>query len=144
MDDRINSISKQKEGSESNADTIEIDSIMSQDSFVSNTTILAPVEIEELDASSINQMNFDMGEFVEAEAIKIDKIPEQLSLDSVEYLNYNHLDETVSDIEEQTTLSSEEENLLTKQFLNGELTFSEFTVRMDQDIDNEVEETQAG
>ena len=121
---------------------IELTPVVPQTSFVmDDNAVLAPVEIEVLDASSINQMNFDLREFVEAQAIKIHKIPEQLSVNSVHSDDYNQLEEA-ADFEEQNILSTEEENLLTKQFLNGELTFSEFTVRMDHDIDIEGEEAE--
>lgn len=43
------------------------------------------------------------------------------------------------DVEDQdTSLTADEEDWLTKQFLNGELTFSEYSSRMDQDIDLET------
>lgn len=75
---------------------------------------LAPVEIEMIDEASINQMNLDMGEFVAAETIKI---PE---------------------------LSEEDQNLALKQlqFLNGELSFSDYTLRTDQDMDIVIEEVE--
>lgn len=78
---------------------------------------LAPVEIEVIDELSINQMNLDRGEFVAAEAIEIQKIPE---------------------------LSTEDRNLALEQlqFLNGELSFSDFTMRIDQDIEFVVEEVE--
>ncbi|XP_058794827.1 general transcription factor 3C polypeptide 3-like isoform X4 [Phymastichus coffea] len=110
-----------------------------------NNAVLAPVEIEELDPESINKMNLNMGEFIEAEAIKIHNIPDQLSVSQpVQYVDYNQLNEpmtdTMTDTEEQNLLSVEEENLITKQFLNGELTFSEFTEKMDQGVEIELEE----
>lgn len=78
---------------------------------------LAPVEIEEVDEASINQMNLDRGEFITAEAIKIDKISE---------------------------LSEEDRNLALEQFqfLSGKMTFSDYTIRTDLDtdiVDEEVE-----
>lgn len=120
----------------------ELSSVMAEQSFVMDNSVLAPVEIEELDPASFKQMNFDMNEFVEAKAIKIQKMPQQLSVSAVQYVDYSQPEEAAaSDAEEQHALSPEEENRLTKQFLNGELTFSEYTVRMDRDIEAEEVET---
>ena len=111
--------------------------LSSQQNFIlSDDSVLAPVVIEEIDVTSINQLNYDMNEFVEAEAIKIHKMPESIKNTvnvSEEYIENFQTDE-VSDMDEYSMLTTEEENLLTNQFLNGELTFSEFTQRVDQDI----------
>lgn len=111
--------------------------LSSQQNFIlSDDSVLSPVVIEEIDVTSINQLNYDMNEFVEAEAIKIHKMPESIKNTvnvSEEYIENFQTDE-VSDMDEYSMLTTEEENLLTNQFLNGELTFSEFTQRVDQDI----------
>lgn len=109
--------------------------------IMDESAVLAPVEIEELDPESINQMDLNMGEFIEAEAIKIHNIPNQLSAtQSMEYLDCTQTEEPTTDVDEQNVLSAEEENLITKQFLNGELTFTEFSKRMDQGVEIELEE----
>lgn len=120
-------------------DQAEILNVMSGESFImDDSAVLAPVEIELLDPTSID--NIDMGEFVEAQAIKIHQISEELAVDSVKIIDCTQPEEL--DVEETSVLTAEEENLLTKQFLNGELTFSEFTERIDRDTDIEGEESE--
>ncbi|XP_014219424.1 general transcription factor 3C polypeptide 3 [Copidosoma floridanum] len=99
------------------------------------TSMLAPVEIEVLDTMPLNQ--FEMGEFVQTEAIRFDQIPQKIC---VKYVAGSQLEEVASDVEEQNMPLAEEENMLTRQFLDGELTFSEFTDRMERVADSEHEE----
>ncbi|XP_024880355.1 general transcription factor 3C polypeptide 3-like [Temnothorax curvispinosus] len=107
-----------------------------------NSSSVAPVIIEELDESAISSMDMDINEFVEAEVLQIkevtDVVPNRAFSPSC---NYN---KDIVDAEDQdTSLTADEEDRLTKQFLNGELTFSEYSSRMDQDIDLETIESDA-
>ncbi|XP_072764966.1 general transcription factor 3C polypeptide 3 [Anoplolepis gracilipes] len=111
------------------------------DSLVINdNNTVAPVIIEELDENAINSMDVDINEFVEAKALQIQEVKD---------VNPNYTpspscssNKDVMDTEDQDmSLTADEEDRLTKQFLNGELTFSEYSSRMDQDIDVETVET---
>lgn len=79
---------------------------------------IAPVIIEELESGQ----DVNMEDFVEASALEIHEV--EMAEEDIE----------VSE-EEDSTLTLEEEDKLTKQFLNGELTFSEYSSRMDPEID---------
>ncbi|KAJ8665208.1 hypothetical protein QAD02_006870 [Eretmocerus hayati] len=124
----------------------QMEIVASQETYIMDgSAVLVPVEIEELDVASLDRMNLNMGEFIEAEAIPIHKIPEKV-VSSGKHINDAHKiaqAEQVTDHDDQNTLSAQEEFALTQKFLNGELTFSEFTVRMDQDIEIQVEEAEA-
>lgn len=107
------------------------------DSLVINDNSTMTVIIEELDENAINSMDMDINEFVEAKALQIqevkDVIPNYTSSPSCSS-NKDIMDTEDQDI----SLTADEEEQLTKQFLNGELTFSEYSSRMDQDVDMET------
>ncbi|CAL1681922.1 unnamed protein product [Lasius platythorax] len=119
---------------------VELEKSTVDDSLVINdNSTVAPVIIEELDESAINSMDMDINEFVEARALQIqevkDVIPNYTSSPSCSS------NKDIMDTEDQDMLlTADEEDRLTKQFLNGELTFSEYSSRMDQDIDVETAE----
>lgn len=65
----------------------------------------------------------------------------EIEVEQVFYINctFTNSNKDNMDVEDQdTSLTADEEDWLTKQFLNGELTFSEYSSRMDQDIDPET------
>ena len=105
------------------------------DPLVANRkSVLAPVIIEELDESAINEMNMDIGEFVEAKALKFQAVSEKInrSLGPVEPPSINEDAIDIIDIaEEQDTVEASREDQLTQQFLNGKLTFTEYSLKMD-------------
>ncbi|CAL7949836.1 unnamed protein product [Xylocopa violacea] len=108
---------------------------------VNEGSTIAPVIIEELDENALDNMNVDMTEFVEAKALEITDIPENV-ITNVYSEQSNCVTDVIPEAENQEILlTPEEEDQLTKQFLNGELTFSEYSSRMDQDIDLETAET---
>lgn len=119
---------------------VELEKSTVDDSLVINDdSTVAPVIIEELDESAINSMDMDINEFVEAKALQIeevkDVIPNYIPSPSCSS------NKDIMDTEDQDMLlTADEEDRLTKQFLNGELTFSEYSSRMDQDIDVEITE----
>ncbi|KMQ97337.1 general transcription factor 3c polypeptide 3-like protein, partial [Lasius niger] len=119
---------------------VELEKSTVDDGLVINdNSTVAPVIIEELDESAINSMDMDINEFVEARALQIqevkDVIPNYTSSPSCSS------NKDIMDTEDQDMLlTADEEDRLTKQFLNGELTFSEYSSRMDQDIDVETAE----
>lgn len=119
---------------------VEVEKSTVNDSLIINdNSTVAPVIIEELDENAINSMAMDMNEFVEAKALQIQEVKDVIS-------NYTpspscSSNKDIMDTEEQDmSLTADEEDRLTKQFLNGELTFSEYSSRMDQDIDVETVE----
>lgn len=101
-----------------------------------------PIIIEELDESAINSMDVDMTEFIEAKALEVHDMPEVI-LPSYPYSQQGSpSNDIIMDLDEQNVLlTAEEEDRLTKQFLNGELTFSEYSSKMDEAPDLEVEDT---
>ncbi|XP_071560838.1 general transcription factor 3C polypeptide 3-like isoform X1 [Temnothorax nylanderi] len=109
---------------------------------ISENSSVAPVIIEELDESAISSMDMDINEFVEAKALQIKEVTDVIPNCAFSLsCNYN---KDIADAEDQdTSLTADEEDRLTKQFLNGELTFSEYSSRMDQDIDLETIESDA-
>ncbi|XP_034177242.2 general transcription factor 3C polypeptide 3 [Osmia lignaria lignaria] len=117
-------------------DTNELNSQLSTEEnnmTVDENTTIAPVIIEELDENALNNMNVDMTEFVETKALKIQDIPQNVISDVSEQSS-SAMDIT-TDLEDQDMLlTADEEEQLTKQFLNGELTFSEYSSRMDQSV----------
>lgn len=119
---------------------VELEKSTVDDSLVINdNSTVAPVIIEELDESAINSMDMDINEFVEARALHIQEVKDVIP-------NYTpspscSSNKDIMDTEDQDMLlTADEEDRLTKQFLNGELTFSEYSSRMDQDIDVETAE----
>ncbi|XP_036144134.1 uncharacterized protein LOC105834969 isoform X2 [Monomorium pharaonis] len=116
-----------------------VEKSINNDSLVINdNSSVASVIIEELDESAINSMDMDINEFVEARALEIKEVADVIPNYSIFSPSCNS-NKDVVDVEDQdTTLTADEEDQLTKQFLNGELTFSEYSSRMDQDIDQET------
>ncbi|XP_020295500.1 general transcription factor 3C polypeptide 3 [Pseudomyrmex gracilis] len=94
--------------------------------------------IEELDENAIKSLDVDMDEFVEVKTLQIQEVKELIPKYELTPI-CNSKD--VKDMEDQDVLlTADEEHQLTKQFLNGELTFSEYSSRMDQDIDLDITE----
>lgn len=94
--------------------------------FVDADEMMVPIEVEEVD-----RMNVDMGEFIEAKTIRIHKIPENSEVFELESFTNNPNNE-----------DDEDENLITQKFLNGEVSFSEYTMGIDQDSDEEEGEAE--
>lgn len=119
---------------------MEVEKSTTDDGPISENNTVAPVIIEELDESAINSMDMDINEFVEAKALQIREVTDIIPNCAFSSLYNSNKD--VMDVEDQdTSLTADEEDRLTKQFLNGELTFSEYSSRMDQDIDLETVES---
>ncbi|EZA58406.1 hypothetical protein DMN91_006341 [Ooceraea biroi] len=95
---------------------------------------VAPVMIEELDESAACAMNVDMNEFVETTALRIQEVTDICPLSP----SRNLTKDTFDTEDQDTSLTADEEDRLTKQFLNGELTFSEYSSKMDRDVDLET------
>ncbi|XP_076233596.1 general transcription factor 3C polypeptide 3 [Calliopsis andreniformis] len=110
------------------------------DEIVNEKSALAPVIIEELDENALSNMDVDMTEFVEAKALEIKDISQNVVPDIYSEQSSSITDVTVDTENQEVLLTTDEEDQLTKQFLNGELTFSEYSSRMDQDIDLETTE----
>ncbi|XP_070160553.1 general transcription factor 3C polypeptide 3 isoform X2 [Polyergus mexicanus] len=123
---------------EETAMDVELEKSTVDDSLViNNDSTVAPVIIEELDESAINLMDMDINEFVEAKALQIEEVKDVIPNYTSSPLCSSNKD--IIDTEDQDMLlTADEEDRLTKQFLNGELTFSEYSSRMDQDIDVEI------
>lgn len=101
---------------------------------------IAPVIIEELDENALNNMNVDMTEFIEAQALEIEDVPQNVISDVYSRQSTSAMDITTEEEGHDLLITADEEDQLTKQFLNGELTFSEYSSRMDQDVDLETAE----
>ncbi|XP_043581833.1 general transcription factor 3C polypeptide 3-like isoform X2 [Bombus pyrosoma] len=101
---------------------------------------IAPVIIEELDENALNNMNVDMTEFIEAQALEIENVPQNVISDVYSRQSTSAMDITTEEEDHDLLITADEEDQLTKQFLNGELTFSEYSSRMDQDVDLETAE----
>lgn len=101
---------------------------------------IAPVIIEELDENALNNMNVDMTEFIEAQALEIEDVPQNVISDVYSRQSTSAMDTTTEEEDHDLLITADEEDQLTKQFLNGELTFSEYSSRMDQDVDLETAE----
>lgn len=123
---------------EETAMEVELEGSTVDDSLAMRENSVAPVIIEELDESVISSMDMDINEFVEAKALQIKEVTDVISNSTFSPSVYN-CNKDIIDVEDQdTSLTIDEEDRLTKQFLNGELTFSEYSSRMDQDIDPET------
>ncbi|XP_071569264.1 general transcription factor 3C polypeptide 3-like isoform X1 [Temnothorax nylanderi] len=109
-----------------------------------NSSSVAPVIIEELDESAISSMGMDINEFVEAEVLQIKEVTDVIP-NCAFSLSCNYNKDIVDAEDQDTSLTADEKDRLIKhaQFLNGELTFSEYSSRMDQDIDLETIESDA-
>ncbi|XP_043793207.1 general transcription factor 3C polypeptide 3-like isoform X2 [Apis laboriosa] len=101
---------------------------------------IAPVIIEELDENALNNMNVDMTEFVEAKALEIKDVPHSIITDVYSKQSTSGMDITTEIEDQDILMTADKEDQLTKQFLNGELTFSEYSSKMDQHIDLETAE----
>lgn len=101
---------------------------------------IAPVIIEELDENALNNMNVDITEFIEAQALEIEDVPQNVISDVYSRQSTSAMDITTEEEDHDLLITADEEDQLTKQFLNGELTFSEYSSRMDQDVDLETAE----
>ncbi|XP_015439993.1 PREDICTED: general transcription factor 3C polypeptide 3 [Dufourea novaeangliae] len=121
---------------------INVPSINQKDNvMVNEQNAITTVIIEELDESALSNMNVDMTEFVEAKALEIREITGDIIPESYFEQSNSAIDITVETDDQDILMTADEEDRLTKQFLNGELTFSEYSSRMDQDIDLETVET---
>lgn len=107
--------------------------------FDKKSTIV-PVIIEELDENALNNMNVDMTEFVEAKALEIKDVPHSVITDVYSKQSTSGIDITTEVEDQDILMIADKEDQLTKQFLNGELTFSEYSSKMDQHIDLESAE----
>lgn len=115
------------------------------DDLVIDESSLAPVIIEELEESQINEMNVNINEFIEANPIEICEVNDNNDVQKCQQEITDDMDVDMSDGDgdgdnecDDDILSREEEDHLTKQFLNGELTFSEYSSRMDRNTDNDT------
>ncbi|XP_029169644.1 general transcription factor 3C polypeptide 3-like [Nylanderia fulva] len=126
---------------EETAMDVEVEKSTVDDSLIINdNSTVAPVIIEELDENAINSMDVDINEFVEAKALRIQEVKDVISNYTPPSCSSN---KDIIDTEDQDMLlTADEEDRLTKQFLNGELTFSEYSSRMDKDIDVETVENE--
>jgi len=122
---------------EKTAMEVEFEKSADDSMVISGDSSVAPVIIEELDESAINSMNMDINEFVEAKALQIREVMDVIP-NSKFSLSCNSNKDNMDMEDQDTTLTADEEDQLTKQFLNGELTFSEYSSRMDQEIDLEM------
>lgn len=112
--------------------------------IINDNSTMAPVIIEELDENAISSMNVDMSEFVDAKALPIQEVESvMISSYTLSQLSSNK-DPTIDIDQNQDILhTADEEDRLTKQFLNGELTFCEYSSKMDQNINLEMSESDA-
>ncbi|XP_043277638.1 general transcription factor 3C polypeptide 3 isoform X2 [Venturia canescens] len=116
---------------------MELPSSPSKSSMVvGETASLAPVIIEELEESEMLDVN--MSEFVEAKALKVYEVIDHKSMEvDDDEAELQALGLEISDMEDHDALTATEEDILTHQFINGELTFSEYSSRMDKNLDLE-------
>ncbi|XP_015118075.1 general transcription factor 3C polypeptide 3 [Diachasma alloeum] len=108
-----------------------------------NEMEIAPVIIEELEEDQV----MDMDEFVEASALEIHEVENMVDVPAAAVeMTHAEIDLELSEGEEEvdSVLTLEEEDNLTKQFLNGELTFSEYSSRMDPGIDLDPDGAEPG
>lgn len=124
-----------------NKDMMEVEfehSTVDNSLFNSDNSNLPSMIIEELDENAISSMNVDINEFVEVKTLQIQEVKELIPKYKLTSI-CNSKD--VKDMEDQDILlTADEEHQLTKQFLNGELTFSEYSSRMDQNVDLDITE----
>ncbi|XP_076638153.1 general transcription factor 3C polypeptide 3 isoform X3 [Colletes latitarsis] len=121
---------------------INLSSSACKDNMTLNeTSTIASVIIEELDENALSNMNVDMTEFVEANALEIKDLTQDIIPDTYSEQSSSVMDVTIDVEDQDILLTADEEDKLTKQFLNGELTFSEYSLQMDQGVDVETLET---
>lgn len=115
---------------------MEYETYEDQPANVSINAEIAPVIIEELDETQIDSMDVDLGEFVEASALTVDQLPKDMLEASMSYTSgMEHPVES----EEQEKLRTAAESKWTKEFLNGDMTFSEYCLRMENNDYFDVE-----
>ncbi|XP_011298657.1 general transcription factor 3C polypeptide 3 isoform X2 [Fopius arisanus] len=107
---------------------------------------IAPVIIEELEEGQMVDMDVDIDEFVEASALEIHEVETIEELPDPAVMTHADIDLELSEEDEglDSVLSPEEEDKLTKQFLNGELTFTEYSSRMDHGIGLDPDSVEPG
>lgn len=122
---------------------IDLPSSSSKSSIiVGDGATLAPVIIEELQESQIQDVN--MSEFVEARALELHEVISNRSMEvDNDDAELHALGLEITDMEDHENLTATEEDILTHQFINGELTFSEYSSRMDRNLDLEGTETES-
>ncbi|CAG5083170.1 Similar to GTF3C3: General transcription factor 3C polypeptide 3 (Homo sapiens), partial [Cotesia congregata] len=96
---------------------------------------IAPVIIEEL--SQVDALRVDINEFVEA---TICHLPADSSNRDEEDNNLVIETGQASDDEDNQTMTPEEEARITRQFLNGEMSFSDFSLLMDRGADGDPQQ----
>ncbi|XP_043684851.1 general transcription factor 3C polypeptide 3 [Vespula pensylvanica] len=110
--------------------------------ILDHDTNVMPIIIEELDESAINSMDMDMTEFIEAKALEVQDVSETIIPSYTYSRQSSPVNDIVMEIDDQNVLlTAEEEDRLTKQFLNGELTFSEYSSKMDENPELEISDT---
>lgn len=115
-------------------------SVADRSLVINNDNTVAPVIIEELDESTITSMKVDMSEFVEAKALQIRKVENIIISNCTIPVMCNPNKTSLESEEQGMSFTVDEEDRLTEQFLNGELTFCEYSSKMDQDVDTEIME----
>ncbi|KAL7287404.1 hypothetical protein TKK_0018519 [Trichogramma kaykai] len=90
--------------------------------IVADSSVLQTIELEEIDATSAN---YNSNEFVPAEIIKIYEVPVENEVD------------VCYETAEETPLA--QENILTRQFLDGELSLSDLAEKIDQNTQADEE-----
>lgn len=117
-----------------------ITSETNKDIIMETNSEIIPVIIEELEPSQVAALKVDINEFVDANTLEVCELPSgNNNNDTAENNEDDNLviDEIqLSDEDDNEVMTPEEEARLTRQFLNGELTFSEFTSLMDRGIDD--------
>ncbi|XP_057339221.1 general transcription factor 3C polypeptide 3 [Microplitis mediator] len=117
-----------------------ITSETNKDIIMETNSEIVPVIIEELEPSQVAALKVDINEFVDANTLEVCELPSgNNDNDTAENNEDDNLviDEIqLSDEDDNEVMTPEEEARLTRQFLNGELTFSEFTSLMDRGIDD--------
>lgn len=138
-----------------------------QDSMIidDKKATIAHVIIEELNENDVTNMDVNLEEFIDAVPLSVEQIESNLTFNDLENqpydeenyednqeipvsnLSFEMQEEALSDEEEEEEeedriLTYEEQSMLTSQFLDGELTFSEYSIQMGRNITVEEIETQ--
>ncbi|XP_015178066.1 PREDICTED: general transcription factor 3C polypeptide 3 [Polistes dominula] len=98
---------------------------------------IIPIIIEELDENAINSMNVDITEFKEAKALKVQDVSETIISSYMCSQEGSSVNDILMEIDDQNMILIEEERL-TKQFVNGEVTFSEYSSKIIETPDPEI------
>ncbi|XP_043485979.1 general transcription factor 3C polypeptide 3-like isoform X1 [Polistes fuscatus] len=96
-----------------------------------------PIIIEELDENAIDSMDMDMTEFKEAKALKVHDVSETIISSYMCSQEGSSVNDILMEIDDQNMILIEEERL-TKQFVNGEVTFSEYSSKIIETPDPEI------